>query len=213
MNYINKRISKEICYKTIERLKDVNILSEYKNCKSVKNQIIKLRNILDKNDIDEAKKDNIISDYLIEMIPPGTKGVIRGNKFNDIIKETILDNFVNINDNDSNYIVKFEEYCQIVKTDEKPDWYILQKSTNKVIIGMNQLDFWKGGHQSNRGYKYILNDKLNTEKTKFLCVICNEIKFQNKNKKAYKLFQVGFENDTLCYRNNIINIINKFFGL
>jgi hypothetical protein len=212
MNYINinKRITREICYKTIDRLKDSHLLSEYKNCKSVKIQISKLSDVLNKHGIDNDTKQNIINDYMIEMIPPGTKGVIRGNKFNEIIKETILDNF---DKSKSEYDVCFEENCPIVKTDEKPDWYILQKSTNKVIIGMNQLDFWKGGHQSNRGYKYILNNKLNTKNTKFLSVICNEIKFKNNRNKAFKLFEIGFKNDTLCYRNNLINIIHKFFGL
>ena len=40
-----------------------------------------------------TKKDLIIDDYLLELIPPGTKGVIRGNKFNKIVKETI-DKFI-----------------------------------------------------------------------------------------------------------------------
>ena len=27
-----------------------------------------------------------------------------------------------------------------------PDWYVLEKTTNKITIGMNQLDLW-GGQQ------------------------------------------------------------------
>ena len=41
---------------------------------------------------------------------------------------------------------------------------------------MNQLSLWGGGQQSNRGTKYLVNNKLNTEKSKLLCVVCNEIK-------------------------------------
>ena len=33
-----------------------------------------------------------------------------------------------------------------------------------------------------------------------------------KKNKAYKLFESGFENNTLCYLNNIQNIINIYFN-
>jgi hypothetical protein len=87
---INDRIKNEICTETIDNLTDINLLDEYKKSKSVKNEIIKLETILDKYHIKNQIKNSIINDYLIELIPPGTKGVIRGNKFNKIIKNTIL---------------------------------------------------------------------------------------------------------------------------
>jgi hypothetical protein len=95
---------------------------------------------------------------------------------------------------------------------EIPDWYILEKSTSKVIIGMNQLDLWSGGAQSNRGFKYLIDNKHNSDKSKLLCVICNYIKFNNNKRKAYKLFEIGFLNDILCYIKNIEKIINEFFN-
>ena len=49
------------------------------------------------------------------------------------------------------------------------------KSTNKVIIGMNQAALWGGEQQMNRGFKYLINNELNTENSKLLCVVCNEI--------------------------------------
>jgi hypothetical protein len=75
----------------------------------------------------------------------------------------------------------------------------LEKLTNKIIIGMNQLDLTSGGHQLNRGYKYLIDNKHNKENSKLLCVICNEIQFKSNKNKAYKLFEIGFENNTLCY--------------
>jgi len=77
---------------------------------------------------------------------------------------------------------------------------------------MNQLDLWNGGHQINRGSNYLENNKHNTENSKLLCVICNEIKFKNNKTKAYKLFEIGFRNNTLCYLNNLNNIIVSFFN-
>jgi len=204
---INTRIKQEICYETLEELTDTKLISEYKDCNSVKNQIKKLGNVLDKY-INEEIKQEIIEEYLLQLIPPGTKGVIRGNKFNKIVKQFIIKLELDIN----RFEICFERKCDTHITTEIPDWYILEKSTNKIIIGMNQLDLWGGGHQLNRGSKYIENNKHNNENSKLLCVICNEIQFKSEKNKAYKLFKTGFENNTLCYLNNLQNIITSYFN-
>ena len=77
---------------------------------------------------------------------------------------------------------------------------------------MNQLDLWRGGQQLNRGLKYIENNKHNTEYSKLLYVICNKIQFKNNKNKAYKIFEIGFKNNTLCYLNNLQNIIISYFN-
>lgn len=78
---------------------------------------------------------------------------------------------------------------------------------------MNQLDLWKGGQQENRGSKYILSNEHNTDKSKLLCVVCNDIQLKSKNNKAYKLFEHGYKNNTLCYLNGIKNIISLYFDI
>ena len=88
MEEINARITKEICYETLEELSDAKLMYEYKECNSVKNQIKKLGDVLEKY-INEETKQKIIQDYLLQLIPAGTKGVIRGNKFNHIVKNFI----------------------------------------------------------------------------------------------------------------------------
>ena len=207
MEEINARITKEICYETLEELSDAKLMYEYKECNSVKNQIKKLGDVLEKY-INEETKQKIIQDYLLQLIPAGTKGVIRGNKFNNIVK-----NFITKLELDTDrFDICFEKKCQGHLTTEIPDWYILEKSTNKIIIGMNQLDLWGGGQQLNRGSKYIENNKNNNENSKLLCVVCNEIEFKSKKNKAYKLFETGFKNNTLCYLNNLQNIINSYFN-
>ena len=143
----------------------------------------------------------------MQLIPPGTKGVIRGNKFNNIVKQFITKLALDT----ERFDICFEKECNTYLTSEKPDWYILEKSTNKILIGMNQLDLWGGGQQLNRGYKYIENNKHNNINSKLLCVVCNEIQFKSKN-KAYKLFKIGFENNTLTYLNNLQNIISSYFN-
>ena len=206
-NYINNRINKEFCNDTAKKLTDISLIKEYKECKSVQNEIKKLELILEKYNIETKKQELILNDYLLELIPAGTKGVIRGNKFNNIVKNTIE----NLKLDNNRFEVCFEEQCKSCITSEIPDWYVLEKKTGKVIIGMNQLDLVGGGQQLNRGYKYLIDNKHNTEKSKLLCVICNHIQFKTYNKKT-TLFEVGFKNDTLCYIKNIETIINKYFN-
>lgn len=40
-----------------------------------------------------------------------------------------------------------------------------------------------------------------------------KIKFSNNKNKAYKLFEIGYSNDTLCYIKNIKTIIDKYFNI
>jgi hypothetical protein len=123
------------------------------------------------------------------------------------VKETIE----NLKLNTERFEICFEkQYIKFI-TSEIPDWYIVEKSTGKVIIGMNQLDLVGGGQQLNRGYKYLIDNKYNTINSKLLCIICNYIQFKTYNKKT-KLFEVGFKNNTLSYLHNINFIIDNFFN-
>jgi hypothetical protein len=207
-DYINNRINNEYCNEIVDRLSDINLLSEYKNCNSVKIQITTLINILKKNDIEELKINNIINDYLFKLIPAGTKGVIRGNQFNSIIRQHII----NMKLDESLYDIKFETQCNNRQISEIPDWYIMNCNTKKVIIGMNQLDLWNGGQQINRGSKYLIDCNINNDNTKLVCVVCNKINIKSENNKIYKLFEVGFKKNTLCYIKNLENIIKDFFN-
>jgi hypothetical protein len=208
INDINTRIKKEVCYKTLKELSDLNLMPKYKECISVKNEIKKLGDILEVY-VNEEIKQKIIDDYLLTLIPAGTKGSIRGNKFNNIVKEFIINLSLDI----TKFEICFEQKCEHHLTSEIPDWYILEKKSNKIIIGMNQLDLWGGGQQINRGSKYLDDNKHNNENSKLLCVVCNEIQFKSERNKVYKLFQKGFKNNTLCYLNNLQNIINSYFNL
>jgi len=207
MEDINIRIKREINYEILEELTDVKLMDEYKECNSVKNEIQKLSEVLSKY-TDETTKCNIIRDYLLHLIPSGTKGVIRGNKFNKLVKQFITKLELDTN----RFDICFEKMAEKHLTAEIPDWYIFEKTTNKIIIGMNQLDLWGGGHQLNRGFKYIENNKHNTDNSKLLCVVCNEIQFKTNKSKAYKLFETGFKSNTLCYLNNLQNIIISHFN-
>ena len=65
---INARINEEVCYDTIESLKDVNLMAQYKECKSVIKAISGLKEILDKHKIDNKKQNLILNDYLLQFL-------------------------------------------------------------------------------------------------------------------------------------------------
>ena len=203
---INKSIKEQICNETIEQLKDENLLNEYLECNSVKKSIDTLVNILKEVKINDDVIEIIKNKYIMKLIPAGTKGVIRGNKFNQIVKQYIN----NLNLDKNIYDVEFEKKCDTLETSEIPDWYIKNKINGKIIIGMNQLDLWSGGQQKNRGSKYLFDNKLNTEKSKLLCVVCNNTTIKSTKCKSYELFKFGINNNTLCYIKNIKNIVNQF---
>jgi hypothetical protein len=205
---INLRIMKEICFDTIDQLKDENLMTEYNECFSVQQKKNKLQHILQGHEINQETIKNILDEYISDLIPPGTRGVIRGNKFNTIIRKHIE----SLQLNTDRFEICFEKHCHSSETSQRPDWYILDKENNRTIIGMNQLDLWSGGQQLNRGSYYIENTKYNNEDTKLLCVVCNKIQFQSKT-KAYTLFEIGFNRNTLCYLKNLDNIIKSFFEL
>jgi len=206
-NLINERIAKEICKDTIKALSDIQCLDKYKECDSLKKNVVALTNVLEKNNIDAVKSKQITDDYLLSLIPPGLKGVIRGNKFNESVKEHIL----SLNLDKELYDIQFETKCSQYETSEIPDWYVLEKSSKKVMIGMNQLDLWGGGQQFNRGSKYIMTFPDNSDKVRLVCVVANEITLTSEKNKAFKLFQKGFEENTLCYLKNLKSIIDSFF--
>ena len=105
MEYINTRIKTEICYNTLSELTDEKLMSQYIKSPAVKKNIKKLESILDKY-IDEEAKNQIIKEYFIALIPPGTKGAIRGNKFNKIVKSFITNLKL-----DDRFEVSFEKKC------------------------------------------------------------------------------------------------------
>ena len=206
---INDRIAKEICKDTIKALSDSECLEKYKKCNSLKKNVEELTSVLEKNEIMEEQRKKIIDEYLLALIPPGLKGVIRGNKFNDLVKQHIL----SFNLDKEQYDIQFENKSAEYETSEIPDWFILEKRTKKVMIGMNQLDLWGGGAQINRGSKYIMSFPDNSDNIRLLCLIANPITITSDKNKTFQFFKKGFEQNTLCYLKNLKNIIEIFFNM
>jgi hypothetical protein len=204
---VNNRIKKEFCIDTFEKLSTKVLLPEYLKSYSVIRNINHLKSILRKNNVQEENIDNIINEYIYKLIPPGTKGCIRGRTFNSIIKYHIL----SIPLSSRHFTIEFEKKHNLYLTNEIPDWTIFEPKTGKLIVGMNQLDLWSGGQQKNRGNKYIYHETGN-KKIKMLNVICHKTYFKTRN-SVFNLFCHGFKNDNLCYITGLQKIIYDFFGV
>ncbi len=209
MEEINKHIDNTFDHETAERLKEENLIDIYKKQKSVQTEISNLTSILSKNGVDILTIKRIIDDYTLALVPPGTKGVVKGNLFNDIVKERIL----SIKElKTPEYDISFEKFHPDFMTDERPDWYIYRKTDRKIVLGMNQLDLWGGGQQLNRGSKYVLDESRHLNSSvKHLSVLCNYIQLKSVNNKAFRILERGFATNRVCFLKELPVILLKFF--
>lgn len=209
--FINEQFSKEI----VEKLSYTSLKNDYTNSPSLKSKIKEITKICKKCNIDNDTTTNLITMMIDsdQIVSAGLKSVTRGIRFNKIIKEHIIEMFECYNKEiKNNYIIEFETRSRNVPTDEIPDWTIYDIKNNKTIVGMNQLDLWSGGHQTNRGSKYI-TEKQNSGNGIILCVVCNYTKIIRKKSKKFNLFNIGFKYGTLCYITKLEYNIKKYFGM
>jgi hypothetical protein len=79
---------------------------------------------------------------------------------------------------------------------------------------MNQVRLWGSGYYDNRAAVYLQgNTMYNNSKITLLCVICDYIELKRARTNVLETFRVGFENNTLCYLNNLERLIHRFFVL
>ena len=204
----NKYIKNIEIWKSLD---DNTLYDKYIEYPSVKKKITNLKKYLKETNITEEQITNIINnkDFCLEfLIPPGTKSAVRGNEFNNIIKNKIL----SITFLTEDYDIQFEKKCSNLETDEIPDFYILNTKLNKAIIGMNQISLIGGGHQTNRASKYIFNNKSNND-NKTICLIAEYPELIKSKNKTYKIFSKGFENNILLYLSDLESVIKDHFKI
>lgn len=188
-------------------LQDDKLMAEYKTQTSVLTQLSHLTSILHKYSINENDIRLITQEYTEHVIPAGTKSVVRGEKFNYIVKEH-LSSLGCLQSTDLELC--FETRHPDFPTDEVPDFYIYQPRAKKCLIGMNQIDFWTGGHQYNRASKYILSPPQTN--FQLLSVICRHAT-PSPGSKLFRIFEKGLRQGTLCYVSQLETIICRFFNV
>lgn len=208
IEYINTRIENEYDKFLENQLSDDMLFDEYIQSKSVKNKVKECIKCIQHVGIEQDKQDKLIRQMIPLIISPGLKGVIRGRMLNNLIQHYIKQ----LNLNEERFLIDFEKQHEKYKTNEIPDWYIYDKYTDKILIGMNQIDLWSGGHQTNRASHYLFHESSNKEYVKIVCVISKFVKVKTKN-RVFKIFHQGFQNNTLCYIGGLVSLISTYFQM
>lgn len=228
LKYINNRILKERCLDIEKKLSNVSLIELYKKSPSIQKNIDNINMImyngnkltLSKGTMNNEEKTNFINQYVLELISDSTKDIMRENIFNKLVKENILnllkseDKRFQVYFENSKFFLQSQEilpYSYIPNFKENPDWCIYDNKTGKIMLGINQLDICNGGDRIENISHYIIENKFNSKNYKFVCVVQNNITLTNEENKLYKLFDIGFNNNTLCYINGLEKIVNSFF--
>lgn len=202
---ITKRIAKEYS----ELFSESELQELYLQTRSVRERITTFQDVSRRWGLTEEQIDGMTSEFLKKdyFIPAGTKGKVRGDLFNLKVKHHLLCLPLPMH-----LDVFFEKTPADVDVNERPDWYIRDQNTGKILIGMNQMDLWSGGHQTNRASKYI-KEQRNTESVKLLCVVYNKPKLKNEDNKMFHLLEIGFRENRLCYVGGLYRQITHFFEI
>ena len=214
---IKNEINKYYCLETEQKLSDENLKNKYVNTPSTQRRLkvasAIIQEVLGETVSTKQKKELLDKMTTPFLILPGTKGAVRGNIFNKMVKEKII----SINLDNKRFDILFEPRDKKIwknSTGQRPDWLIKDKKTGKIIIGMNQIDLWNGGAQKVRASEY-LNHATNEENNiKILCIICrkpDDNVITNPEHDTHKIFKLGLSNKTLCYINGIRCILDDFF--
>lgn len=197
---------KNVDIEIMNKLKDSVLRPKFIQQHSVQIKLQKTRQKLYDLVDNEEQLDNIMSVIVDEIIPAGTKGVVRGLEFNHIVK-TILETEME----PSEFETSFETTCPAYHTTEIPDWWVHCRSRDKYVIGYNQIDLWNGGSQTNRGNKYLSDDFHNKTPShvSILCVVCSPLSLKRRSTTKYEMFSNAFLQHRICYTSAIVEVVKK----
>ena len=205
---LRERILNEICFSTIERLSNETLEATYMAKPSFIKKKQRCAEALEKGGFEPEKIETILHTLRWELLQPAIKSSVRGNLFKQIVKSHIT----GLKLDKTRFEIGFGMRYNRFPKSEKPSFYILDKKTKKLLVGMTKLDIWDGSFQEKVGAYYLRNSEYNTETSKLVCIICNDYEPTAYN-SVFNLLQFGFKKDRLCYINGLSPIINTYFGL
>lgn len=189
-------------------LSDENLWSMYEKQPSVCKRVEKTRHDLLSAGFDMEQVSLILKVISPLLVPPGTKGVVRGNAFNQIVKENLNQSFPT-----DNYKLSFETKHTFHQTTETPDFIVYNIINGRSVIGFNQRDMWGGGAQINRASKYIDSEEFHStpDNVKILSVVCSNLSGCNGKKRG--IYDRGISTQRMCYIGKVAEIIHKFLDI
>jgi hypothetical protein len=152
----------------------------------------------------------LVADLLAMSVPPGLKGVLRGNAFNRLVADAVRAAVA-----DAPHLrVTVEEKLPFLP--EIPDFCVHDDAAAACLVGYNQLDLWSGGAQTNRGSKYVLNDAFHASlppNVQVVSVVAQHIQLDSIKNKAYAMFARGVPTRRIVYPRHLRNFIRALFQL
>lgn len=160
--------------------------------------------------ISNTKQSVLVEKLMTHFVSHGIKSSLRGIQFNKevakIIKPLVM--------RKRHIVFTLEPTHKLLF--EKPDWMLYNINTRSTIVGYNQIDLWSGGHQINRGAKYILDKalhaKLSRHKVKLVAVVAGGPSSLKEDTKKYNIINTGIEKNRLFTPSTIQALIRKFIS-
>lgn len=199
-------------YSPFEELSEECLSSKYEMSCAMQEKIRSVQTVMKASRIKVNTMNTVIRKMLPMLIPPGVKAKIKGDVFNAIVVKELKTIFKRLRLSAKRYRLHVEKKsCHM---QEIPDWIVEDVKTKRLLIGYNQLDFWSGGHQTNRGGKYILDEnmhkRLRSKGVRVVCVIYNKVPVMNRSSKIYDIVSIGARRRRLTYVNGLVQILSEF---
>jgi hypothetical protein len=195
-----------------EPFDECELLEHYKESNAVKNRIEDVRQVFRDCRVKKAISTRVITKLIPYIIPAGVKAKIKGDLFNEIVKSELKKTIKLLKLNTRHYKMFFETPCKELQ--EIPDWTLHDARTNKLLIGYNQIDLWNGGHQLNRGSKYILDDHLHKRLERkgifMVCVVNLPFPSSCKGSKIHNIVTKGHRTKRLIHPRELSRTLKEF---
>lgn len=154
--------------------------------------------------------EDIATTLLPHFISTGAKASIRGNYFNKIVSFEIK-RLIRRKPH-----ITFSTEVRHGLLHEKADWILYNKRTKQTLLGFNQIDLWSGGHQLNRGSKYVLDkylhQRLSKQRVKLINVIAEGPRKLTKGTKKYDVVNTGILNNRLFTMTTLKPYVQEFIN-
>lgn len=184
---------------------DISSSKIYKNQKTTVDSIIS-----DTIKISARKKGALVERLMSHFVSHGIKSSLRGIKFNNEVAKKIQP----LVRRKPHIIFSLETSHRLLF--EKPDWMLYNCRTRSTLVGYNQIDLWGGGHQINRGSKYILDQalhaRLSRHKVKLVAVVAGGPSTLTKGTKKYDIVNTGIEKKRLFTPSALPKLIRDFIS-
>ena len=195
-------------YKELSQLQDDMLTADYYCTKSVKKRVEFVKKLLLDAGLSHFKSHEICKKLMMNcLVPAGTKSKVRGDHFNHIIANEISISLKKLKIEGCVFLTEKSH----AMFHEIPDWIITNK--DKILVGFNQISLFGGGHQVNRGGKYIMDDaihrKLARENIKMVCVV-KDIPIQ-KHGKSHNILIKGIKTQRLFCIRGLRKLIKDYF--